>query len=93
MTAQRPYTPDTLADRWQCSAETIRQMCHRGQLHHFRTGRMLRIPAQVVEEYECPTLASESSEAAFASTGPARTASECVVSLRHAPERKRKQKP
>jgi hypothetical protein len=24
----RPYTPETLADRWGCSAETVRQLVH-----------------------------------------------------------------
>ena len=32
----RPYTPDTLAARWECSAETIRQMVHRGELPAFQ---------------------------------------------------------
>ena len=53
----RPYTPDTLAARWECSAETIRQMVHRGELPAFRVGRMLRIPASAVEERETRGLA------------------------------------
>ena len=27
-----PYTPETLAERWQCSAETVRAMCRSGRL-------------------------------------------------------------
>lgn len=42
----RPYTPEALAERWQCSAETIRAMCRQGRLPHFRSGRMIRIRAQ-----------------------------------------------
>lgn len=31
MTSPRPYSPQTLADRWGCSAEKVRQMCKRGE--------------------------------------------------------------
>lgn len=48
----RVFTPDTLADRWGCSAETIRQMCKRGELPHFMVGRMFRIPASAVAAHE-----------------------------------------
>ena len=34
----KPFTPDTLADRWECSPETIRQMIRNGTLLGFRTG-------------------------------------------------------
>lgn len=34
----RPFTPEALAERWDCSAETIRQMIHRGELAGFRVG-------------------------------------------------------
>ena len=53
----QPFTPETLADRWQCSASHIRKMIGRGELRHFRVGGMLlRIPARVVEEVEqCQT--------------------------------------
>ncbi len=53
MPAARPFTPDMLADRWQCSAETVRTLVKRGTLQGFRVGRMIRIPAQAVEDYEC----------------------------------------
>ncbi len=48
----RPFTPESLADRWEVSAETVRQLCHQNALRHFRVGRMFRIPAAAVEEYE-----------------------------------------
>uniref|UniRef100_UPI00389B1AAA excisionase family DNA-binding protein n=1 Tax=Pseudodonghicola flavimaris TaxID=3050036 RepID=UPI00389B1AAA len=89
----RPMTLDMVADRWQCSAETVRQMVKRGELRGFRVGRMIRIPWEAVENYECQTSASEDCVAGSASIGPAQAESECVVSLRHAPERKRRQKP
>lgn len=89
----RPFTPEMLADRWFCSAETVRQMVKRGELRGFRVGRMIRIPWDAVEDYECQTSASDGSEADIASTGPAPMESEPVVSLRHAVERKRKPRP
>ncbi|WP_020038678.1 helix-turn-helix domain-containing protein [Salipiger mucosus] len=93
MPTARPYTPQALAERWQCSAETIRQMVKRGQLPGFRAGRMIRIPSQAVEDYECQTSASEDYAEDSASIGEIRTPeSEPVISLRHAPERKRKPK-
>jgi excisionase family DNA binding protein len=50
---QRPFTPETLADRWACSSEKIRLMFHRGELAGFRLGRLIRIPAVEVERFEC----------------------------------------
>lgn len=48
----RPFTPDQLAERWQCSAETVRQLARRGELPSFRVGKMYRFPKSAVEEYE-----------------------------------------
>jgi excisionase family DNA binding protein len=48
-----PYTPETLADRWRCSASHVRKMIGRGELPAFRLGgRLLRVRARVVEEFE-----------------------------------------
>ncbi len=48
-----PYTPESLADRWQCHPSTIRKMIGRGELPYFRvSGTLLRIPARVVREIE-----------------------------------------
>ncbi|WP_422073983.1 excisionase family DNA-binding protein [Tranquillimonas rosea] len=96
MTTQpaRPYTPDTLAAYWGCSAETVRQLYKSGSLRGFRVGRMIRIPKDAVEDYEqCQMSALEDCEAGIASTGPTPSLeSEPAISLRHAPERKRKRK-
>lgn len=92
MTTPRPFTPEILAARWQCSAETVRQMVKRGELRGFRVGRMIRIPADAVEEMECHRSASDASEADFVSTGPTPMVSGSVISLRHAPERQQKPK-
>ncbi|MBL3672275.1 excisionase family DNA-binding protein [Paracoccus aerius] len=59
MDQRRPYTPGTLAERWGCSAETIRAMIRRGELPAFRVGRMMRIPAEVVDAHEGGTGASQ----------------------------------
>ncbi|MGK7663332.1 MULTISPECIES: helix-turn-helix domain-containing protein [unclassified Marinovum] len=92
MPTARPFTPDTLAARWDCSAETVRQLFKRGALRGFRVGRMIRIPADAVEEYECQTSASEGCAADTASTGLNPQAKDAAINLRHAPERKRRRK-
>lgn len=62
MTAERPYSPETLADRWGCSAEKVRLMCRAGEIASFRLGKLIRIPAVDVERYECQNTASPSTE-------------------------------
>ncbi len=48
-----PFTPETLAERWQCSPRHIRNMIRNGRLRGFRLGgKLLRIRARVVEEFE-----------------------------------------
>ncbi|AXQ93163.1 DNA-binding protein [Cereibacter sphaeroides] len=93
MSEARPFTPETLAERWGVSAASVRNQCAAGTLPHFRFGRLYRIPARAVEEIEaCQTFPSDASAEASASTGPS-TESEPVIALRHAPERRRKQRP
>jgi excisionase family DNA binding protein len=91
----RPFTPETLAVRWDVSPTTVRNLCQAGELAHFRLGRQYRIPAKTVEEIEqCQqTLASDVSEGDIASIGVATMANADGISLRHAPERKRNRKP
>jgi excisionase family DNA binding protein len=48
----RPFSPETLAERWGCSAEKVRQMFHQGELAGFRLGKLIRIPANEVERFE-----------------------------------------
>lgn len=52
MTA-RPFTPETLAERWECSAQKIRNMIMNGEIAAFRLGKLIRIPAIEVERIEC----------------------------------------
>ncbi len=88
----RPYTAESLADHWGVSATSIRNLCQSGRLPHFRVGRLYRITAQTVEDYECQTSASDDSEADTASTGTMGQP-DAVIRLRHARERKPRQKP
>ena len=63
----RPFTPETLAERWGCSSEKIRQMYHLGELHGFRLGRLIRIPANEVERIECQSIDLSGTEESSAS--------------------------
>lgn len=78
----RPFTPETLANRWGVSATMIRNMCGAGEIEHFRLGKLYRIPAKAVEDYECQTSASDGLEVVSASTGETNTASGNAISLR-----------
>jgi excisionase family DNA binding protein len=47
------YSPATLAKRWECSENTIRNLIRRGELPHFRLGgKLFRIRVKDVEDYE-----------------------------------------
>jgi excisionase family DNA binding protein len=56
VTEEKPravYTPEMLAERWQCSANHVRNLLKRGELQYFRLGpRLIRIKLAAVEEYE-----------------------------------------
>lgn len=49
----KPYSPQTLADRWGCSAEKVRLMYRAGEIVGFQLGKLIRIPADEVERFEC----------------------------------------
>jgi excisionase family DNA binding protein len=56
MTRALPFTPTTLAVRWQCSERHIRNLIASGELPSFRLGgKLLRIRAEDVEAFECQT--------------------------------------
>lgn len=89
----KPITPDMLAKRWQCSAETIRQMVYRQDLRAFRVGRMIRIPWDAVEEVECQRSPSDVYEEDSAFHGLIQEQENVdAINLRHARERKQKLK-
>jgi excisionase family DNA binding protein len=70
-----PYTPATLANRWDCSTTLVYDLLASGNLSSFRLGRLWRIPAAAVEEYECRTQtatgASSAPDAATPASDPA----------------------
>lgn len=51
--AAKPFSPESLAARWECSSEKVRQMFHAGELAGFRLGKLIRIPALEIERFEC----------------------------------------
>ena len=48
----RPYTPETLAERWKCSHQHVRDLIRSGRLQAFRVGRLIRISRQAVLDHE-----------------------------------------
>ena len=66
---RKPYTVPSLAARWECSEGLIRKMIERGELHSFRLGVLIRVPADEVERIEClsHTQSSGSEEASHSS--------------------------
>lgn len=83
MGVPKPFTADMLAERWECSAETVRQLYKRGELRGFRVGRMIRIPLDAVEEYE----KSEPHDRKEPKPCQQRTESTATITLRHAQPR------
>jgi len=84
------YTPDMLAERWHCSGKKVRLLILSGELRAFRLGeRLIRIPADAVEEFECRTIASP----AIAEPSPLASgkADDARVALRLARQTARKQ--
>ena len=54
-----PFTPETLAERWDVSADQVRKLCRAGTLKHFRLGKSIfRIPAAAVCDYEGSAVAA-----------------------------------
>ena len=60
----RPYSSAELAERWGVSDQHIRDLIAKGKLRHFRVGRLIRIPAVAVRDFEeCQPTVSSSTEA------------------------------
>jgi len=57
------FTAETLAERWEVSSATVRNLVRAGALRAFRVGRQIRIRPEAVEEYECQTGGSNSTGA------------------------------
>ncbi len=55
MSESKPFTPATLAREWGCSERHVRNLVAAGDLRAFRLGqKLLRIPADAVEDYRLP---------------------------------------
>lgn len=81
--SERPYTPEGLAERWQCKTDHVRKMLQAGELHGFKIGAKLwRIPAAEVERIECRTIDSASSEEDGSLSGTARTEADIAGALK-----------
>lgn len=48
-----PFSSEQLARRWGVSAQHIRDLIYKGDLPCFRVGRLIRISAEAVREFEC----------------------------------------
>src|ERR1700735_2007208 len=48
----RPFTPDSLAERWGCSGAHIRNQINAGVIPCFRVGKLVRILAPWVYAFE-----------------------------------------
>lgn len=67
---ERPYTVERLAERWECSGQSIRNMIADGKLACFMVAnKLVRIPASEVERIERCGSASSSTEEPCASSG------------------------
>lgn len=59
----RALTPAMVAEMWGCSEKTVRNEIAAGKLRHFRVGqKLLRIPPDALEEYECQNTGSPDTE-------------------------------
>ena len=75
MKEAKPYSPQTLAERWGCGESTVRNLIRRNELATFRIGTLIRISADEVERFECQNIQCNGSEGGMPLSGE-RTASE-----------------
>jgi excisionase family DNA binding protein len=67
---ERPYTPERLAERWECSPSLVRKMLETRALQGFKVGgKLWRIPAGEVDRFECQTTDSEGLRAGSSPSG------------------------
>ncbi len=83
------YSVQTLAREWGCSESHVRNLISSGDLRSFRLGgKLLRIRAAAVEEYECRNGELPSSQEDTASHGTKETSGD-VIDLGQMIRRKR----
>lgn len=84
------FTPATLAQRWQCSEQHIRNMIEKGKLPYFKIGdKLLRIRREHVEALECQNGDLQSSEENSVSLGTTSEESADVIDLEHRTQKRR----
>lgn len=49
---ERRYTPQAVAELWECSIETVYELLRKGKLHGFKLGRDWRITESELRAYE-----------------------------------------
>lgn len=79
------WTPQELAERWQCSDRTIHGLCNCGSLPAFRVGRMFRIRIEAIEAYEAAG-SGQAVEPGASSKAPMQVGSDVdqFIAIRHA---------
>lgn len=79
----RPYTPERLAERWDCSPDLVRKLLAEGALQGFRLGgKLWRITPQAVEAYECQQTTALEDSAAHGSPFGGRTDEDIAGALK-----------
>ncbi len=75
---ERPWTVKGLASHWQCSTQHVYNLCARGDLAHNRLGRLIRIPAAAVREFDELQKSDDSEKPETPSTpsGPSQSATD-----------------
>lgn len=67
------FSVDDVAERWGVNHKTIRAMLDRGELRHFRVGRIIKISEAAIAEYEGWSIDGSGIEEAGTSRGKDRT--------------------
>jgi hypothetical protein len=80
--SERPYTPESLGERWSCSPEAVRKMLASERIKGFKLGKLWRIPAHEVQRIEaCETSISDDTEASTPQSGTTKQDVDNVVRL------------
>ncbi|WP_084176877.1 helix-turn-helix domain-containing protein [Labrenzia sp. DG1229] len=51
-TSMKILKTEDLAERWSVSSNAIRNLCKKGEVPHFRIGKLYRFNLSLIEEYE-----------------------------------------
>jgi excisionase family DNA binding protein len=81
MSMNRPYSPATLAERWDCTPQAVHRLIRKGALSCFRVGALVRIPAEEVERIECATASQGPEKESSSSSGTMKKAADTEARL------------